>query len=135
MKKIIIICLLTAGIYACNDSNPDKKATGTTEGSTTKEIAKVEDHTDSPEFQKGLELVKGSDCITCHKIDEKVIGPAFREIANRYHNDAATIDTLAHKIIAGGQGNWGNIPMLAHASLPLDDAKAMAKYILLLKNN
>ena len=135
MKKIFIICLLTAGIYACNDSSSDKKTTGMTQESTTKEIAKVEDPTNSPEFQKGLELVKGSDCITCHKIDEKVIGPAFREIANRYHNDAPTIDTLAHKIIAGGQGNWGNIPMLAHASLPLDDAKAMAKYILLLKNN
>lgn len=135
MKKIFIICLLTAGIYACNDSNSGGKTTGSNDVSTTQEIAKVEDHTSSPEFQKGLELVKGSDCITCHKIDEKVIGPAFREIANRYHNDDATIDTLAHKIIKGGQGNWGNIPMLAHASLPLDDAKAMAKYILLLKNN
>lgn len=135
MKKIFIICVLTAGIYACNDSSSDKKTTGMTQESTTKEIAKVEDPTNSPEFQKGMELVKGSDCITCHKIDEKVIGPAFREIANRYHNDVPTIDTLAHKIIAGGQGNWGNIPMLAHASLPLDDAKAMAKYILLLKNN
>ena len=135
MKKTIIICVLTAGIYACNDSSSDKKTTATTEESTSKEIAKVEDHTSSPEFQKGLELVKGSDCNTCHKIDDKVIGPAFREIANRYHNDDATIDTLAHKIIKGGQGNWGNIPMLAHPALALDDAKAMAKYILLLKNN
>jgi len=129
MKKIITIFLLTAGIYACNSG-------GSTETKTTDAplTAKV-DVTSTPEFMKGLELVKNNDCVTCHKVDEKIIGPAFRDIANHYPNNAATLDTLAHKIIAGGSGNWGQVPMLAHSSLSLEDAKAMANYVLLLKNN
>ncbi len=138
MKKITIVCLFVAGIYACNNGGSDKPATTETTPATTTpaatETAKA-DPTDSPEFQKGLALVKGSDCVTCHKIDEKVIGPAFREIANKYPNNAATLDTLAHKVIAGGQGNWGSVPMLAHPQVSLADAKAMVTYVLLLKNN
>ncbi len=139
MKRIIIICLLTAGMYACNsgstDTSTDAKADEKTEvKEEPKEVAKV-DPADTPEFQKGLELVKSSDCSTCHKVDEKVIGPSFREIANKYPDNAATIDTLAHKIINGGSGNWGAITMAAHKDLSVEDADAIVKYILLLKNN
>jgi len=131
MKRIITICLLAAGTYACNNGGKEAKTETKAE---TPQIAKV-DPTDSPEFQKGLDLIKNSDCATCHKIDERLIGPGFREIANRYPNTPETIDTLAHKIIKGGQGNWGSIPMAAHDNLPLEDARSLAKYVLLLKNN
>jgi cytochrome c len=139
MKKIITICLLTAGMYACNsgsnESKTDTKADEKTgEKTEVKETAKA-DPTDSPDFQKGLELVNNNDCKTCHKVDEKLIGPAFRDIANKYPNNPATLDTLAHKIIKGGQGNWGSIPMAAHDKLSVADATALAKYVLLLKNN
>jgi len=131
MKRIITICLLAAGMYACNNGTGDAKTVAKAEPT---QIAKA-DPTDSPEFQKGLDLIKNSDCATCHKIDERLIGPGFREIANRYPNTPETIDTLAHKIIKGGQGNWGSIPMAAHDNLPLEDARSLAKYVLLLKNN
>lgn len=137
MKKIITICLLSAGIYACNNGAPETKTAANPDSKmeTKDPVTAKADPTDSPEFQKGLELMNNSDCKTCHKVDEKLIGPAFREIANRYPNNAATLDTLAHKIIKGGQGNWGNIPMAAHDQLSVEDATAMAKYVLLLKNN
>ena len=131
MKRIITICLLAAGMYACNNGTGDAKTVAKAEPT---QIAKA-DPTDSPEFQKGLDLIKNSDCATCHKIDERLIGPGFREIANKYPNTPETIDTLAHKIIKGGQGNWGSIPMAAHDNLPLEDARSLAKYVLLLKNN
>jgi cytochrome c len=135
MKKIITICLLAAGMYACNNGTGDAKTEAKQDAKTEPvQIAKA-DPTDSPEFQKGLELMNNSDCKTCHKVDEKLIGPAFRDIANKYPNNTATLDTLAHKIIKGGQGNWGSIPMAAHDKLSLEDATAMAKYVLLLKNN
>jgi len=139
MKKIITICLLTAGMYACNSGSTDAKTETKAEEKAeakpeVKETAKA-DPADSPEFQKGLELVKNSDCNTCHKVDEKVIGPPFREVANKYPNNDATIDTLAHKIINGGSGNWGAIAMAPHKDLSVEDAKAIAKYVLLLKNN
>ncbi|MDN3659115.1 c-type cytochrome [Ferruginibacter paludis] len=137
MKKIITICLLTAGFYACNNGGgtETKTTTATTEpAADTKTTAKT-DVTDSPDFVKGLELVNNNDCKTCHKVDEKLIGPAFRDVANKYPNNPSTLDTLAHKIIKGGQGNWGSIPMAAHDKLSVEDATAMAKYVLLLKNN
>ncbi len=135
MKKLITICLLTAGFFACNNGGGDtKEAAKDTPSADTKTTAKA-DATDSPEFQKGLELVNNNDCKTCHKVDEKLIGPAFRDVANKYSNTPAELDTLAHKIIKGGQGNWGSIPMAAHDKLSMEDATAMAKYVLLLKNN
>lgn len=137
MKKIITICLLTAGFYACSNgtNEPAKTETKTEVPAADAKVTAKADPTDSPEFQKGLELVNNNDCKTCHKIDEKLIGPAFRDVANKYPNNAATLDTLAHKIIKGGQGNWGSIPMAAHDKLSVEDAAAMAKYVLLLKNN
>jgi cytochrome c len=139
MKRVIAICLLITGIYACNSGSTDTKTDAKVEEKAEakeepKEAAKV-DPADTPEFQKGLELVKNSDCNTCHKVDEKVIGPSFREIANKYPNNAATLDTLAHKIINGGSGNWGSIAMAPHKDLSVEDAKAIAEYVLLLKNN
>ncbi len=137
MKRIITICLLFAGVYACNNGTPETKTATPDAKVEAKEPATTAkaDPTDSPEFQKGLELMNNSDCKTCHKIDEKLIGPAFRDVANKYPNNPATLDTLAHKIIKGGQGNWGSIPMAAHDKLSVEDATAMAKYVLLLKNN
>ena len=132
MKKVITIFILTAGIYACNGGS-ETKTVSASDSSTT--ITAKADVTGTPEFTKGLDLVKNSDCVTCHKVDEKVVGPAFRDIANKYTNNEATLDTLAHKIISGGSGNWGSIPMAAHPGIALADAKSMAKYVLLLKNN
>ena len=72
MKKIITICLLSAGIYACNNGAPETKTAATTDAKMeTKETATAKaDPTDSPEFQKGLDLMNNSDCKTCHKVDD-----------------------------------------------------------------
>ncbi|MDR2206594.1 MAG: cytochrome C [Flavobacteriaceae bacterium] len=84
----------------------------------------------SPEEQ-GLNLIKGMDCLTCHTEDTKLVGPAYREVAAKYSE--ADLDLLAKKIIDGGQGVWGEIPMAPHAGLSEDNAKLMVKYILSLK--
>lgn len=81
----------------------------------------------------GEKLIAKSDCIGCHKVDKKLIGPSYLEIAKKYPLNDKNIAYLTGKIIKGGSGVWGSIPMSAHASLKKDDAKAMAKYILSLK--
>ena len=81
----------------------------------------------SPE-QEGESLVKGTDCMSCHKVDAKLVGPSFQDIASKYTE--ADLDVLAQKIIDGGQGNWGNIPMTPHAGMSKDNAKLMVQYIL-----
>jgi cytochrome c len=68
-------------------------------------------------------------------VDEKVNGPAYREVANKYANSPDTIVAyLAGKVIKGGTGTWGSVFMTPHPALSQEDAEAMVKYVLLLKN-
>ncbi|WP_304343903.1 c-type cytochrome [Chryseobacterium koreense] len=80
---------------------------------------------------EGLALIEGADCLTCHKMDTKVVGPSYQDVANKYTD--ADIDMLAQKIIDGGKGNWGEIPMTPHAGMSKETAKKMVEYILTLK--
>lgn len=82
---------------------------------------------------EGEKLIAKSDCIGCHKLDKKLIGPSYLDIAKKYPFNEKNVAYLSGKIIKGGSGVWGTIPMAAHASLKKDDAKSMAKYILSLK--
>ncbi|MDI6034329.1 c-type cytochrome [Flavobacterium sp. LB2P84] len=81
----------------------------------------------------GEKLIAKSDCVGCHKLDKKLIGPSYLDIAKKYPSNEKNVAYLSGKIIKGGSGVWGTIPMAAHASLKKDDAKSMAKYILSLK--
>ncbi|MGL3000492.1 c-type cytochrome [Flavobacterium sp. RSSB_23] len=79
---------------------------------------------------EGEKLIAKQDCATCHKIDKKVIGPSYLDIAKKYPMNDKNINYLSDKIIKGGSGVWGAIPMAAHGALKKDDAKKIAKYIL-----
>ena len=81
---------------------------------------------------EGEKIMAKLDCATCHKIDKKVIGPSYLDIAKKYPMNDKNISYLSDKIIKGGSGVWGGIPMAPHSALKKDDAKKIAKYILLL---
>jgi cytochrome c len=82
-----------------------------------------------------LAIEAKNDCATCHKVNEKLVGPSFKDIATKYAGaDQATIDTLASKVIHGGAGNWGQVPMTPHPDLAKEDAETVVKYVLLLKD-
>jgi cytochrome c len=81
-------------------------------------------------LQDGKTLIEGSDCRTCHKDDTKLIGPSYQDVAKKYANNAENVKLLAGKIIKGGQGVWGEIPMSPHPNVTEDDAAAMVEYIL-----
>ena len=85
------------------------------------------------QMSAGEKLINKSDCIGCHNKLNKIIGPAYVDIAKKYPPTEKNINLLADKIIKGGTGVWGSMPMTAHASLKKDDAKLMVKYILSLK--
>jgi cytochrome c len=78
-------------------------------------------------------LMAKSDCMVCHNKEKKVIGPSFVDIANKYPANTKNINYLVDKIIKGGSGVWGSIPMGAHVGYNKDDAKTIVKYILSLK--
>jgi cytochrome c len=136
MKKILTVLFASALIYSCGDSG-NNNATGDTNKADTSTPATPPppaggDVTTASD--RGLELIGSSDCMACHALDRKVIGPAYKEVANKYENNQTTIDTLVSKIKKGGMGVWGNVPMTPHPDLPDADAQEMVKYILSLKN-
>ena len=123
MKKIIAIFGICSLIFACtsgekSESTEDTSAVAATVGSS-----------------KGEQLISSSDCLTCHKVDARIVGPSYTDVANKYPATEENIEMLASKIIAGGSGSWGEIPMAPHPAITTDDAKEMVKYILALKTN
>src|SRR4029078_1504218 len=91
------------------------------------------DVSSNPDYKAGLKMIAASDCLTCHEVAAKKIGPAYEEVADKYAGVDTAVDYLAHKVIHGGSGVWGNVPMTPHPNLTLDSAKQMVKYVLLLK--
>ncbi|RAJ75140.1 glucose/arabinose dehydrogenase [Chitinophaga dinghuensis] len=77
----------------------------------------------------GKNIMEISDCKTCHKTDEKSIGPSFKQVAEKYKADPAAPDKLAQKIINGGGGVWGETAMAAHPTLSMTEARQLVEYI------
>ena len=125
MKKFLIAFGVSAFVFACNSSEDQKPADEKKPDTVATTPALPDD--------KGLELIGASDCTTCHGIDKKNIGPAYIDVAAKYENTPAVIDTLVSKVINGGSGNWGTIPMTPHPALPEADVREMVKYIMSLK--
>ncbi len=80
---------------------------------------------------KGEAVVKGSDCLSCHAIDHKVVGPSYQDVAKKYASQQPQIiATLVKKVKDGGSGNWGNLPMTPHPTLSDADLTAAVTYVL-----
>lgn len=127
MKRIFVIAATAVTIIACGDKKQDQKIEST---DTTTEV-KNESSEVAAEFKKGADLIAANDCLACHKIDEKLVGPSYKEVAAKYSSmDEAT---LAETIIKGGSGKWGEVPMTPHPALSKEDATEMVRYILSLK--
>ena len=79
------------------------------------------------------ELFKKSNCMACHAIDQKRLGPSMKDVAAKYNGDGSAVDMLAKKIRAGGVGVWGQMPMPPQPQVAEADAKTLAEYILTVK--
>ncbi len=124
MKKNFLILSLAVFSFACNSSS---------NSSEKKEEVKPTVSA-NPDIDKGLALASASDCFTCHKIKEQYVGPQYNAIGQKYPNTDANIAMLADKIVKGGSGNWGAVPMTPHPNISKEDAVLMVKYILSLKD-
>jgi cytochrome c len=148
MKKTKILYVVTALallLAACGGSNENNTGTDSTSAADQSAVAQNSnsaqdtagdtgsENTSSNKAGngKGAQLIAASDCSGCHRDREKLVGPAFSEIAGKY--TTADVDKLADKIINGGSGSFGDIPMSAHPALSSDDAKEMVDYILTVK--
>ena len=78
-------------------------------------------------------LAASKNCMACHAIDKKLVGPAFKDIAAKYASDKSATDKLATKIIKGGSGVWSPIPMPANAQVNEAESKKLAAWVLTAK--
>lgn len=77
----------------------------------------------------GADLAKTKNCLSCHAVDKKVVGPSYKDVAAKYKGDKAAADKLAAKIKAGGSGVWGPVPMPPN-NVTEAEAKTLATWVL-----
>ena len=135
MKKYLMPFSLLILLAACGSNDSENSAGTGKDSAAAEKPAAANDISANPDYQKGLALISQSDCLTCHKVSEKLTGPAYQDVANKYAGSDTAIKYLSNKIIKGGKGVWGTVPMTPHPLLTEPDAEQMVKYILLLKNN
>ena len=128
MKKIFAIAMILGAVISCQKKveHPLQDSNVMLEEPTIKVVDSA-----AAGKHEGLALIEGADCLTCHKVDSKLVGPSYQEVADKYTD--ADADMLAQKIIDGGVGVWGQVPMTPHAGMSKDNAKKMVEYILTLK--
>ncbi|OYT92991.1 MAG: cytochrome C' [Burkholderiales bacterium PBB3] len=75
-------------------------------------------------------LATSKNCMACHAVDKKLVGPAFKDVAAKYKSDKTAADKLAVKVIKGGSGAWGAVPMPANPQVNDAEAKKLVAWVL-----
>src|SRR6187551_2609839 len=78
-------------------------------------------------------LATSKNCMACHALDKKLVGPAYKDVAAKYAGQKDAVDKLSAKIMKGGSGVWGPVPMPANAQVNEADAKKLAAWVLTIK--
>ncbi|MFD0666251.1 c-type cytochrome [Ramlibacter sp. MAHUQ-53] len=75
-------------------------------------------------------LAQSKNCMACHAVDKKLVGPSYKEVAAKYAGDKGAVDKLAVKIVKGGSGVWGPVPMPANTQVSDAEAKKLAAWVM-----
>lgn len=124
MKHKFTILILLSLLFACSTKSKVDESQTSTPGMQEEEATPV-----------GLKLIQGNDCQTCHHINNKLVGPSYNAIASKYETTEENTKLLISKVISGGTGVWGTMPMNAHPTLAEDEAREMVQYILSLDSS
>ena len=116
-KNSGVLILVGLGLACLSMARADSNAAA---ASGTANVSKI----------NGEALMKKSDCFTCHNVKRKIVGPAYKDVAKKYKGNKTAVDTLVKKVKEGGSGNWGAVPMAAHANLSDADIKLMVQWVL-----
>jgi cytochrome c len=77
-----------------------------------------------------MELAKTKACLACHSVDKKIVGPAFKDVATKYAGQKDAVDKLVTKVLKGGSGSWGPVPMPANTTVSEAEAKTLVEWVL-----
>ncbi len=78
-------------------------------------------------------LAQAKNCLSCHSIDKKIVGPAYKDVAKKYAGQKDAADKLTAKIMKGGAGVWGVVPMPVNSQVNEAEARKLANWVLSLK--
>lgn len=123
MKKMFLAGALGLLMFSCSKKENVPVDQASSEKQASAESAKSN--------LSGDQIIESLDCSGCHAANERMIGPSYQEIADKYSDK--DLELLASKIIEGGSGVWGGVPMSPHPQVSKDEAKKMVEYILTLK--
>jgi len=87
----------------------------------------------APTVYANAELAQKKNCMACHATDKKLVGPSYKDVAAKYAKDKDAVKKLSEKIIKGGSGVWGPVPMPANAQVNPAEAEQLAKWVLTVK--
>jgi len=79
------------------------------------------------------QLAQQKNCMACHTVDKKLVGPAYKEVAQKYAGQKDAVDKLTQKVMKGGSGVWGAVPMPANPQVTEAEAKTLVTWVLSLK--
>ncbi len=133
MKKLVAISFMALVAFSC--SKKEESSVSDENARRNAEMAQQNEQAApvlSP-VEEGRKLIEGADCRTCHKDNEKLIGPSYQEVADKYEKTPENIALLADRIIKGSTGFWGPTPMTAHPGMSKVTAKKMVEYVFSLK--
>ncbi|MDR6403425.1 MULTISPECIES: c-type cytochrome [Chryseobacterium] len=119
MKKMFLTGCVSLLIFSCS------KKENTPVDATSSETTNI---SEAKSNLSGDQIIETLDCSGCHAVNERMIGPSYQEIADKYSEK--DMELLASKIIEGGSGVWGSVPMAPHPQVSKEDAKKMVEYIL-----
>ena len=135
MKPFTLSTFVLAVVFtACQSNKSTENAVTESSINEIKPQLSVESNNATSTQKSSAELLmEKSDCYTCHSVDTKLIGPSFDGISKKYANDNKSVHKLVDKIINGGSGVWGEVPMQAHSQMSTEDATEMVNFILSIK--
>ena len=79
------------------------------------------------------DLAQKKNCMACHAVDKKLVGPAYKDVAAKYAGQKDAVDKLTQKVLKGGSGVWGAVPMPANAQVNEAEARQLVQWVLSLK--
>ncbi len=129
-KTLLVVGFIGLALASCGGNSDSAKET--TQSTSAEPSTTVSAQTTGPVLP-GEKLVAKNDCIGCHNKTQKVIGPAYVDIADKYASNDENIDILSESVINGSKGKWGDLPMTPHPNVSKSDAKQMVTWILSLK--
>lgn len=130
INKIFPFLLMATISWSCGSKTEQTNTEDYGDPAAQTEKAESPAASEADMIAQGAALVAQSDCTTCHHQTDKLIGPSHKEVAEKYGFTEENVQMLADKIVNGGTGNWGQIPMTPHPGISHSDAEKMAMYVL-----